>query len=79
MQRRDAIEEVRNRADIVDLVSSYLPLVRTGQNLKARCPFHEEKTPSFVVSPERQTFYCFGCREKGGVFDFVMKMERGSP
>lgn len=76
MRRRDAIEEVRNRSDIVDLVSSYLPLTRAGQNLKARCPFHEEKTPSFVVSPERQTFYCFGCREKGGVFDFVMKMER---
>lgn len=76
MSRREAIEEVRSRTDIVDLIGSYFPLRRSGQNFKARCPFHEEKTPSFVVSPQRQTYHCFGCGEKGGVFDFLMQMER---
>jgi DNA primase len=73
---REAIERVREGTDIIDLIGRYFPLRKTGQNFKARCPFHEEKTASFVVSPTRQFFHCFGCGEKGSVFDFVMRMER---
>lgn len=73
---QEAIERVRSATDIVDLVGRYIPLKRSGQSFKARCPFHEEKTPSFHVQPARQTFHCFGCGEKGGVFDFIMKIER---
>lgn len=69
------IEEVRERTDIVLLVSEYLQLKRTGRNYLGLCPFHAEKTPSFNVSPEKQFFYCFGCGEGGSVFNFVMKME----
>lgn len=76
MSGKDVIEVVRGRIDIVDLVGSYLPLKRTGANFKALCPFHDEKSPSFTVSPTRQTFHCFGCGERGGVFDFVMRHER---
>ncbi|MAB90885.1 MAG: DNA primase [Planctomycetes bacterium] len=76
MYSKDAIEEVRSRTDIVDVVGSYFPLRRSGANFKARCPFHEEKTPSFVVTPSRQTYHCFGCGARGGVFDFVMELER---
>jgi DNA primase len=75
-EHRDVVQEVRARTDLVELVSGYLPLKRAGQSFVASCPFHEEKTPSFSVSPARQIFHCFGCGEKGTVFDFVMKMER---
>lgn len=70
------VDEIRRSVDIVDLVSRYIPLHKAGKNLKALCPFHKEKTPSFVVNAERQTFHCFGCGEKGDVFTFVQKMER---
>ncbi len=69
------IEEVREASDIVEVISSYLPLKKTGSNYKSLCPFHSEKTPSFVVSPERQIFHCFGCQAGGNVFSFIMKME----
>jgi DNA primase len=72
----DVIERVRAATDIVDLVGRYVQLKKSGQSFKARCPFHEEKTPSFHVQPARQTFHCFGCGQKGGVFDFIMGMER---
>ena len=69
---RDAIRE---RVDIVDVVSEYVALSRAGQNLKGLCPFHAEKTPSFNVSPSKQVFYCFGCGAGGDMFTFLMKIE----
>ena len=69
------IEEVRRQTDIVDLVSEYVVLKRTGKNFQGICPFHSEKTPSFNVNPDRQTFYCFGCHTGGDIFTFLMKIE----
>jgi len=69
------IEEVRERLDIVDVISGYVPLKKAGKNYKGLCPFHTEKTPSFVVFPETQTWHCFGCDASGSVFDFVMRYE----
>lgn len=70
------IEELKNKADIVQIISEYLPLKRTGRNYKALCPFHQEKTPSFIVSPQLQIFKCFGCGEGGDVIKFVQLYER---
>lgn len=71
-----AIDEVRERTDIVELVSAYLPLQKTGRNFKALCPFHKEKTPSFIVFPDSQRWHCFGaCAAGGDIFTFVMKTE----
>lgn len=71
----DQIEEIKRKLDIVELVSSYLPLQKSGKNYKTLCPFHSEKTPSFMVSPQLQIFKCFGCGEGGDVFAFYGKME----
>jgi len=71
----DQLDEIRAKIDIVQLISEYFPLKKSGRNFKALCPFHTEKTPSFIVSPERQIFKCFGCGEGGDVFGFLMKME----
>lgn len=71
-----AIDEVRERTDIVDLVSAYFPLQKAGRNFKALCPFHKEKTPSFIVFADGQRWHCFGaCATGGDIFTFVMKME----
>jgi len=72
----DLLEEIRNRCDIVDIVSGYVHLKPAGKGFKGLCPFHEEKTPSFMVSPEKQLFHCFGCGEGGNVFNFLMKYEK---
>ncbi|MBX3054753.1 MAG: DNA primase [Caldilineaceae bacterium] len=70
------IDDIKARIDIVDLVSRYVPLKRAGRSYKACCPFHEERTPSFVVTPDRGTWYCFGaCGEGGDIFSFLMKKE----
>ncbi len=71
----ETIEQVIAATDIVDLVGSYLPLKRAGSNFKANCPFHNEKTPSFMVNPARQSYHCFGCGEGGNAISFVMSYE----
>jgi len=74
----DLLEEIRNRCDIVDVISEYVHLKPAGKGFKGLCPFHGEKTPSFMVSPEKQLFHCFGCGEGGNVFNFLMKYEKFS-
>lgn len=69
------IQEIKSRNDIVDIISEYVPLTASGRNFKGLCPFHEENTPSFMVSRERQMFKCFGCNEGGDVITFLMKHE----
>lgn len=70
------LEDILNRVNIAEVISGYIPLKRAGRNFKALCPFHHEKTPSFMVSPERQIYHCFGCQESGNVFKFLMRYER---
>jgi DNA primase len=73
---RDAVAEIRDRIDIVDLVTGYVPsLKRTGRSFKGLCPFHQEKTPSFIVFPDSQNFHCFGCGKGGDIFTFYMGVE----
>jgi DNA primase len=72
---RDAVAEVRDRTEIVDLVSNYVQLKKTGRSYKGLCPFHQEKTPSFVVFPESGNFHCFGCGRGGDIFTFYMGVE----
>jgi len=69
------VEEIKSRIDIVDLISQYVTLKKAGANYKGVCPFHQEKTPSMMVSPQKQIWKCFGCGKGGSVFDFVMESE----
>ncbi|MEN6466513.1 MAG: DNA primase [Syntrophaceae bacterium] len=71
---RSDLDEIRNRANIVEVVSEYVTLRKAGRNFVGLCPFHREKTPSFSVNPDKQIFYCFGCGEGGDVFSFLMKI-----
>ena len=71
-----AIEEIKQRIDIVDFISRYTPLQRAGSSFKGNCPFHNERTPSFIVTPDRNSWYCFGaCATGGDVFEFLMRKE----
>ncbi|RKY42692.1 MAG: DNA primase [Candidatus Makaraimicrobium thalassicum] len=72
---QEVIDRILDRLDIVEVVSGYIQLKKTGRNFKANCPFHNEKTPSFVVSPDKQIYHCFGCGAGGNVINFVMKYE----
>ena len=71
----EVIDQVRMQADIVDVIQSYIPLKKLGRDFKACCPFHNEKTPSFVVNQQRQWYHCFGCGKHGNVITFVMERE----
>jgi len=71
----DQIQEIKSKIDIVDFISGFVPLKKAGKNYKALCPFHKEKTPSFMVSPELQIFKCFGCGKGGDVYAFLQEIE----
>ena len=74
----EVIEEVRMKNDIVDVISGYVKLQRKGSSYFGLCPFHNEKSPSFSVSPGKQMYYCFGCGAGGNVFTFIMEYENFS-
>jgi len=73
---QEIITQILDRANIVEIIAGYIPLKQAGRNFKAPCPFHHEKTPSFVVNPDKQIFHCFGCGVGGNVVSFIMKQER---
>ncbi len=76
MVDEQVVDRIRNSTDIIRLIEEYFPLKRAGKNYKALCPFHQEKTPSFIVSPGKQLYHCFGCGVSGNVFNFLMEMEK---
>lgn len=73
MQRNNAVEEIKSRCNIVDVIGRVVPLKKAGSNYKGICPFHNEKTSSFIVSEQKQIFTCFGCGATGDVIAFVQK------
>ena len=70
------LNEIQDRCDIVEVISNYISLKPAGRNFKACCPFHHEKTPSFIVSPDKQIYHCFGCNSGGNVFNFIKEYEK---
>ncbi len=70
------LEDILSRTDIVELISGYIPLKKSGRNFRANCPFHREKTPSFMVSQDKQIYHCFGCGAGGNAFNFLVQYER---
>lgn len=71
----EIIEEIKEKNEITEVISQYIQIKAMGANYKALCPFHSEKTPSFVINGQRQSFKCFGCGEGGDVIQFIMKIE----
>ena len=69
------LDELKSRCDIIDIISRYMALKRNGREWVGCCPFHHEKTPSFFVYPESQSYYCFGCKASGDVIQFISKYE----
>ncbi|MCS7214987.1 MAG: DNA primase [Thermodesulfovibrio sp.] len=78
MDYQKILEEIKQRLDIVELISEYIDLKKTGQNYRSLCPFHSEKTPSFFVNPSKQIFHCFGCGKGGDIVTFLMEYEKVS-
>lgn len=72
----DDVDKIKNKIDVADLIGGYIPIKRAGRNFKAVCPFHNEKSPSFVISPERQMWHCFGCNKGGDILTFIEEYER---
>ena len=72
---KDQVDEIKQKADIVSVIGEYIDLKKAGKNYKAPCPFHSEKLPSFIVSPELQIYKCFGCGVSGDVFTFLQEYE----
>src|SRR6185369_11454171 len=72
----DTIEQVRQAVDLVELIGGHVQLRKAGQTWKGLCPFHEERTPSFTVNPDRQAYHCFGCGAGGDAFPFVMEVDK---
>ena len=75
MENNDKINEIRQHADIVEIISSYIPLVKKGKNYFGVCPFHDDSNPSMSVSSEKQIYKCFSCGASGNVFNFIMDYE----
>src|SRR3989338_294105 len=71
----DLVDDIKSRLSIEDVVSQYVQLKKNGRNFKGLCPFHSEKTPSFIVSPEKQICHCFGCNKGGDIFVFIQELE----
>ncbi len=72
----DQVAQIREKIDIVSFLSEFITLKKAGRNFKAVCPFHNEKSPSFMASPERQVWHCFGCGKGGDIYTFLMEYEK---